>query len=87
MSSYLLPNPVGITIEDKKIIYSIRNRTIDIPSNFPGKFQNVMCPTKCGKIEEMKHLYTCQILNNSQISTPYEHIFEGDIKKQIKVLG
>ena len=40
MADYLMPNREIITIEDKRYIFAIRNRMIQIPTNFPLKNEN-----------------------------------------------
>ena len=35
-----MPNEENLTIEDKRYIFAIRNRMIQIPTNFPSKYQN-----------------------------------------------
>ena len=58
MANYLLPNEEGLSIKDKRFIFAIRNRMIQIPYNFPAKNRNIdeKCQI-CGERETMKHLY------------------------------
>ena len=37
MADYLMPNEENLTISDKRYIFAIRNRMIQIPNNFPTK--------------------------------------------------
>ena len=37
MADYLMPNCEGLSISDKRYIFSMRNRMIQIPTNFPTK--------------------------------------------------
>ena len=64
MAQYLLPNSTGLPIEDKRKIFSIRNRMIELSTNFPSKSKIEQCV--CGKIEEMEHIYSCNLLNKKQ---------------------
>ena len=58
MADYLTPSDKELLITDKKYIFAIRNRMIEIPTNFPSKNRNndENC-RKCGDIETMKPLY------------------------------
>ena len=77
MAEYLSPNEYGLTIEDQRNTFSIRNRMIDIPANFSKKPIEVTCV--CGKLEDMKHIYTCEALNNHKMTTEYEEIFSENV--------
>ena len=48
MSDYLLPNENLNNIEDQRYLFAIRNKMIDIPSNF-GKESKCIC----GEMENM----------------------------------
>ena len=55
-----------MNIEDQRTIFAIRNRMINIPSNFVSKEKNdIKCI--CENIEEMKHVYECQYLNETNL--------------------
>ena len=83
-ADYLLPN-TALNIEDQRTIFAIRNRMINIPSNFISKNKNdIKCV--CNNIEEMKHIYECQYLNEEKPDIQYEAIFNGTIYEQKKVL-
>ena len=83
-AEYLLPNN-ELNIDDQRKLFAIRNRMIDIPSNFISKERNdIRCI--CTKIEEMKHIYECQYLNEKKPEVQYEAIFNGTIFEQKKVL-
>ena len=57
----------------------------EIPSNFCSSEDNSeMCI--CGKIEDMKHLYSCEVLNLEKIEVKFEKIYEDDVSEQIEVL-
>ena len=64
MSEYLQPSNLALTIEQKREMFSIRNRMIDIPQNFPGKNMHNKCV--CGETEEMIHIYNCEMLKKSE---------------------
>ena len=50
-----MPSDKELSITDKRYIFAIRNRMIDIPTNFPSKNRNndEKC-RKCGDIESIK---------------------------------
>ena len=87
MAHYLLPNDNGLTVENKKMLFSIRNRMLQIPYNFPGQYiqNNNKCKTGCGKLETMNHLYICEKLNMEERKYPYESIFSDNLHKQGEV--
>ena len=82
MQEYLLPQrKENMLISEKQYIFAIRNRMIKIDFNFPEKQKSEkLCV--CGEQENMKHIYTCNVLNKENIRIPYEQIFENDVKKQ-----
>ena len=51
MSEFLLPSS-GISINDQRKIFSMRNRMVHIPNNFPNKQkeENCICGEKVGNI-------------------------------------
>ena len=85
MANYLVPSDKGLSITDKRYIFAIRNRMIEIPTNFPSKNKNIdeKCE-KCGETETMKHLYTCD-LNQENYNIKYEEIFGENLEKMKKV--
>ena len=58
MAEYLLPND-EFTIEDQRNLFSMRNRMVDIPSNFVSSEKN---ESKClhEEKENMRHIYSCK---------------------------
>ena len=89
MSDYLLPNDSKLSNVDKKYLYAIRNRMIKIQSNFYGQGEKEsFCPSECGQYLNMNHIYVCQNLNkNTNISLPYEKIFNGKLREKIIVFN
>ena len=81
MADYLMPNGEIKTIEDKRYIFSIRNRMIQIPINFPLRKENFDENCKiCGEKEKMEHLYSCK-WGQEDITTEYEHIYGDNLRK------
>ena len=82
MSEYLLPRKnENLSITEKQYIFAIRNRMIDIEFNFPkNKISKKFCC--CGEAENMKHIYSCKILNQESIEISFEEIFNDDVRKQ-----
>ena len=85
MAEYLQPGYENISLNDQRSIFSIRNRMIEIPANFPSKNMKQIC--QCGTEETMKHLYTCEYLSSDiEKDKPiFEKIFEENITEQMKV--
>ena len=85
MADYLQPGYENITIDEQRNIFQIRNRMIDLPSNFPSGKKIEKC--HCEQELNMKHLYICEFWcteENEKIS-PFENIFKENIPEQIKV--
>jgi hypothetical protein len=80
----LHPTNEKLTIEERRNLFAIRNRMVDICSNFSKSEVKPTCVS--GEIESMKHVYICKILNEKTVeSEEYENIYNGNIKKQIEV--
>ena len=82
MAEYLLPFNNKLKIEEKCELFAVRNKMINIPSNFSSK-----CDKKCecGEKENMKHIYECKFYNNWKTTIPYEKVYNGNIRQQIEV--
>ena len=83
MSEYLLPLNNKLTREQKCEMFSVRNRMINIPYNFPTESTKTKC--ECNEIEDMKHIYNYKEINEHGQNLPYEMIFNGNISQQIEV--
>ena len=84
MAEYLQPFNDQLTLEQKREMFSIKNRMYNLPENFPKCDEKYICV--CGETENTIHIYQCEILskkNEEKIS--YEKIFNGKINEQIKV--
>ena len=78
MAEYLLTNDY-LSISEKRQIFSIRNRMVNIENNFPLKITRSNC--SCGQIEDMKHIYICKIYEKEETYIPYEKIYKDDARK------
>ena len=83
MSEYLLPI-CELTIAEKQKMFSIKNRMVDIPANFPANKSTHICA--CGQIEDMKHVYNCEEINGKQKRIQYEEIYTGKLDQQTEVM-
>ena len=85
MADYLMPSEENLTISDKRYIFAIRNRMIQIPNNFPTKNKNIEEKCRlCGEKEVMKHLYDCK-WNSENENVKFEKIYGDNIKNMKKV--
>ena len=84
MSEYLMPNN-PLTIENKRTLFSIRNKMVKIESNFSSR-QNNFSKCACMETEDMKHIYICKYLNESEIETEYEKLFSGTTSELRSIL-
>ena len=78
MSEYLLPSTPALTIEERRKLFSMRNKMVDIANNFPKSDIKEKC--SCGKIEDMQHIYESEQFNTNSMdnSLQYEKIYNGD---------
>ena len=84
MAEYLQPFGNKLTVAEQRDLFSIKNRMVDIPSNFPKGKTEFKCI--CGEIENMNHIYNCELLSEKkEQSLDYEKIFNGTIKQQVDV--
>ena len=77
IAEYLLSNE-QFSITEKRKIFAIRNRMVNIENNFRGK--NIKKNCICGNIEDMKHIYSCKIFNIKDKNIEYENIYGEDIR-------
>ena len=84
MADYLLPMNDELTIEEKRNLFAIRNRMVEISSNFSKSEVKPTCV--CGETESMKHVYICGTINEKTVeSEMFENIYNGNMRKQIEV--
>ena len=83
-AEYLMPNNI-LNIEEKRKIFSIRNKMLKIPSNFISRDKNTNTCI-CNEKEDMEHIYNCEYLNRKTPEVRFEEIFRDKISKQKKIL-
>ena len=81
MAEYLMPNDQNLNTENQQYLLSIRNGMVNIPVNYGSKAQCI-----CGKNEIMKHIYSCENLNNEKEEVNFEKVYTGTLTEQIKIL-
>ena len=78
-----------LTTAEKKLLFRLRSRMVDIKSNFKAKFKDDLLCTFCKKKEEtQRHLMECETVQNEldlDNSVKADDIFK-DIKHQIKAV-
>ena len=82
MSEYLQPFNNYLTVEQKREMFAVRNKMINIPANFSSKSES---KCECGKKEDMQHIYDCEKYNENKPSIQYEKLFHGNLKEQVSV--
>ena len=80
MSEFLLPFNSKLNINEKRKLFEIRNRMTSIPNNF-GKEEKCVC----GKMENISHIYSCEILNEKKTTISYNEIYNGNLNNQIEI--
>ena len=84
MAEYLQPINKTLNIENKRKMFAVRTRMVDIKSDFNKKYEKPKCI--CGQFENMEHIWNCQNLNLDEIETRnYQLIFNGNITEQIQM--
>ena len=85
MAKYFSPNESKLSISDKKYIFAMRNKMIQIHGNFSSRnFQN-NCKAGCPDTETMEHIYHCKIYTKDTEITKYEHIYKENMKNMTTV--
>ena len=79
MSEYLQPFNNSITVEQKREMFAVRNKMINIPANFSSKIES---KCECGKPEDMQHIYDCEKYNENKPSIQQDLVFS--VKLQFK---
>ena len=78
-----------VSIQMKKIIFTLRCRMLDISSNFPNQKKSEFCPVCNDSKDTQEHLMTCpELVDDKQLtdSVPrYEELFGENLLKQIRV--
>ena len=81
MSEYLLPHNVKLNIDEKRRMFSIKNRMIQLPCNFGNPNEKCIC----GAEENMPHLYSCQYLNENKQIISFDKLNNGSLSDQIEI--
>jgi hypothetical protein len=83
MQEYLLPNDMGLIIDEQRSLFSIRNKMVNIPANFG---REIKC--QCGDYEDMAHILNCTYLNKEEVEENliFEQIYSGSLAQQIDIL-
>ena len=85
--SYLLPHS-NLSLEDQRLMFLLRTKMNNLPTNFSGSKCDPYCFTNCGQILNNKHLFECIQINKGQkCSLNYEKIYNGTLYEQIEVLN
>ena len=78
------------TIQERKFLFSLRCRMVDVKTNFREKYPDTKCP--CCQVEEDKqeHLLTCTKLDVPGTVTGsnvrYEDLFSSNIANQVNTM-
>ena len=71
---------VNLTIEEKKLLFRLRNRLIDVKMNYKNKYRGILDCRLCGAPEESQpHLVVCsQILSDKNIKSTLQNYTYSD---------
>ena len=91
MKSYL--ENESLKIEDKRLMFKIRNRLIDAKANYRGKYKDDLTCRLCKATEESQaHLFTCVVITSVRMIRAalkgfnYTDIFSDNIKIQTHMI-
>ena len=83
MSDYLMPNKFIIDINDKQLLFSIKNDMYLLEENC---FVKKSC--LCNKsTENLSHLYICELYNDKEHQFPFNKIYNGNLQEQHEILN
>ena len=85
MSNYLMPSEYKLSNNDKKQIFSIRNKMINLHSHFPSKNLPKMCVAGCQIVKSDTHLYKCEKINLTKPELEFNNIYNGELSSQLRV--
>ena len=60
MAKYLGPTNIILTKEEKQKLFGIKNRMVNLPTNFPKL--KIKPKFICGETEDMEHILKCENL-------------------------
>ena len=82
MADYLMPTSSGLTVKEQRNIFSVRNRMIYLPENFPLKQKTTHCA--CRDVGDMRHVYICTYWNIEKEEIEYDRIFTDNVSQIVK---
>merc|ERR1712179_476095 len=82
---------MGMETREKKFLFQLRSRMIDVKTNFKNNNSDLSCPLCDIKEDDQKHVLECPtLLNNTsdvaEGNISYDDIFSNDVLKQAKIL-
>ena len=78
------------TIQERKFLFSLRSRMVDVKTNYREKYKDTICP--CCKAEEdnQEHLLSCSKLDVSgtlvDSTVNYDDLFQSNIQRQVNTM-
>ena len=82
MSDYLMPNQYIQNINDKRMLFSLKN---DMYLCHENGYIEKECLCKRSK-ENLSHLYSCEFYNEKQHMIPFYKIYNGSLYEQCEIL-
>ena len=86
MSEYLLPTNKKLIITEKQTMFTVKNRTVRIPANFPKDKTDYKCI--CNEKEEMHHIFivTFRKMEEKPTWSMKSWTGTGTISEQIEIM-
>ena len=83
MKDYLRANKYIKSVHEKREIFKIRTRMIEISENFKNRYKSMNCQMGCKSVEDIKHVLECKIIGNEE-KCDIDLIYNGNIKEIIE---
>ena len=80
-----MPNDTGLSVEEKREMFSVKNGMTKIFGNFPRRGFNKLCKAGCEKEETIHHIYDCERLGNTKNNPYYQEIYNGNLTQQVNI--
>ena len=89
MQTYLKPNRIQVSKEERQLIFKLRSRVTEVKMNFKTKYEDLNCKTCNMEEETQKHVLECGEIDKkepkSKCSLNYNKLFNGDIEDKVLI--
>ena len=90
MQTYLKPNRIQVSKEERQLIFKLRSRVTEVKMNFKTKYEDLNCKTCNMEEETQKHVLECGEIDKkepkSKCSLNYNKLFNGDTEDKVLIV-